>query len=224
MSNLDELFKEKLSDHTLEPTGEAWSKVESGLQARKSSYGWMRWAAALLLGSLLIGSYWLPNKVDPGTIAQSHDVTVTPRKTEKKEILQKTTEPRKIDKAIASQTQSEMKPVEPNVEKVEQVVTLKETIQLVPEEDTLISEVVRNPVSTSAIALTYTLETIEETTAETKTVATVAVVDQKESSLKRVVKFARNVKNGDTPLIGLRGMKDELFARELRKKTTTKKQ
>jgi hypothetical protein len=107
---------------------------------------------------------------------------------------------------------------------VEHVVALEEAIQLVPEEHTLTSEVVRNPANTSPIVLTYTLETIEEKTAETKTEATVAVVDQKESSLKRAVKFARNVKNGDTPLIGLRGMKDELFARELKKKTTTKKQ
>jgi hypothetical protein len=75
-------------------------------------------------------------------------------------------------------------------------------------------------VASTRIVLTYTLETIEP---EAIT-PVVAVAADKPRSLKKVAALMGKAKNGESPLGGLRQAKDELFAFDLRKKSTTKKQ
>ncbi|MEJ0057569.1 MAG: hypothetical protein WDN75_19150 [Bacteroidota bacterium] len=70
--------------------------------------------------------------------------------------------------------------------------------------------------------MVYTLETVEPAheIQHTELVSN----DKKEPSLKRMMKFAKDVKNGDAPLGGLRIVREDLFAFELKKKPTSKKQ
>ncbi len=68
--------------------------------------------------------------------------------------------------------------------------------------------------------LTYTLQEIEE---PVMSESLVADNQQKEKSFKKVIDFARTVKNSDSPIGNLRSMKEELFALELKKKNSSKK-
>lgn len=61
------------------------------------------------------------------------------------------------------------------------------------------------------IVLVYTLESV----------ASPGDAARKETSLERVVEFARTVKHSD-PVGDIRGLKDELFAFDFRKKQTKK--
>jgi hypothetical protein len=58
MNELDRLFNDKLSNHAVEPSTAAWQQIEGHLSGKKPVVLW-RWAAAVLLGGLLVGGYWL---------------------------------------------------------------------------------------------------------------------------------------------------------------------
>ena len=69
------------------------------------------------------------------------------------------------------------------------------------------------------MVLTYTLDPVVPVSPE---VAAINNDGKKGSSLEKVVRFAKEVKNGDSSF-GLRGMKDDLLAFDLKKKSPTKK-
>lgn len=55
---IDQFFKNKLDDHTIAPSENAWSRVEAGLSKKNNVVLW-RWAAAvLLMGALISVGYW----------------------------------------------------------------------------------------------------------------------------------------------------------------------
>ena len=71
------------------------------------------------------------------------------------------------------------------------------------------------PVQSKPIVLVYTLDTVAPQAEEG------ASAVEKKSSIQRVVAFANDVKHSD-PLSEFRGMKEELLAINLRKKTSKK--
>src|ERR1044071_355585 len=61
MSNkLDKLFKEKLEEHSLQPTAQAWERVEAHLGKKNKMVLWVRVAAAVMLLGVLtfVGINW----------------------------------------------------------------------------------------------------------------------------------------------------------------------
>src|SRR5260221_10566584 len=53
IDRVDQFFKNKLEDHTIAPSENAWAKVEEGLSKKNNVVLW-RWAAAVLLMGALI--------------------------------------------------------------------------------------------------------------------------------------------------------------------------
>lgn len=222
MSKLDKLFKGKLADHVVAPPSGAWQKVETGLSKKNDTIVWLRWAAVFLMGGLLFTAFWLNEKGTPERVANESTPTqpnhekeiqkaVRPALTEEK------TETRKVKNTPGARKEM-AKSGNPQVV-IEQAVKEKVTQQTA---EPVLQEVIAEPVAKEVlkpIVLVYTLGPVDSTPRQT--VSTVS--DKKESSIKKVMGFAITMKNSD-PLSELRVMKEDLFALDLRKKTTSKKQ
>ena len=234
MSTLDELFKEKLADHTTPPSADVWQKVEGNLSKKNNTIVWLRWAAVFLLGGLLLGTLWLQQEKIAAPLSQTvkpvqkqivpeikirNQSSIANAEEAKKSLFSK----RKINRSANPKTIPQGLPL--NIE-VTEVVEDKSIAQNVSLHETL----VHHEKKSQSIVLTYTLDPVETpaeilapvVTADLPTVT--AAEHKKEKSLRRMMKLASDVKNSDSPLSGLRGMKDELFALDLKKKPTGKKQ
>ena len=232
MSTLDELFKEKLADHTTPPSADVWQKVEASLSKKNNTIVWLRWAAVFLLGGLLLGTLWLQQEKIAAPLSQTvkpvqkqivpeikirNQSSIANAEEAKKSLFSK----RKINRSANPKTIPQGLPL--NIE-VTEVVEDKSIAQNVSLHETL----VHHEKKSQSIVLTYTLDPVETPAKMPGSVVdqpTVAATDhKKEKSLRRMMKLASDVKNSDSPLSGLRGMKDELFALDLKKKPTGKKQ
>ncbi len=80
MNKMDELFKNKLENHSLPPSAEAWEKVERQLEKKSKPVIWWRAAAAILLVGALLGiSYWWTGEeAGTPTIAEQKKVDSKP--------------------------------------------------------------------------------------------------------------------------------------------------
>ena len=229
MSTLDDLFKDKLENHSIIPSPEAWNKVEAGLTNKKRPVIWLRWAAVFLLGGLLVGTFWLREKDAPVVLTQKKEIptkTETPVKREESSKENKS-ENQKAQPAVAIERHPKQSPPQ----QVQQTIVQQEVAQIIPENNitSTVAEEIPAVVKTtqpasSAIVLTYTLDPIENKKVEATSEAVAASSMKKDNSLKRAMKFARDVKNSDAPFSELRVMKEELFALDFKKKATTKKQ
>jgi hypothetical protein len=219
MSEIEELFEKKLSGHSLEPGAAAWERIEAGLSKKNEKIIWIQWAAAFFLCGLLFTTMWLRSTQENLPIAKTVP-GITPQKNE----VVKENRP-----ALAAETKKSRKSNSVKKNIPAQLPAIKQIEEeVVPEEKTndLIEVAVVNkpvviekniaPEAAKPIVLVYTLETIEHS----EHTADPMVADKKEG-IKKVMQFARDVKNGDSPL-GIRDMKDELFALDFKK--STKKQ
>ena len=246
MSKLDELFKEKLSEHLIMPSNGSWEKVEAGLSKKNNTVLWLRWAAIFLLGAFVLGAILMQRNDTTPTMAkenESHDEKTESQPDDKPDHNERqdedhnkiapvaTEEKLAVDKSASNKKDKIKKP-----SKVPPTYTVaaeeKESINATPTEEktsSLAETTVANVTSSNEklketnkpIVLVYTLDAVQPVV-ETPS-AEVASNDKKDSSLKRVMNFAKDVKNGENPF-GIREMKDELFALELKKKTTSKNQ
>lgn len=214
MSTLDELFKDKLKDHTIAPPAQGWSRLESTL-AKKNSQAWYRWAAVFLLGAVLTG-LWIQKPDQPEPVAvqsqtpattspQNSVNTVTPIKKEQKPLIARPSKvvPAPVMQSATIETDEELTVVSLE-EEVEPLTDLQEVAQ--PQQDE------------KGIVLEYSLEPVRTTS----TVVASAPDDRKESSFMKVVDFAKGVKNGESTIGDLKEVKLELFAADHRKKTNAK--
>ena len=55
---LDKLFKNKLTDHSIEPGEKTWARVSAGLTKKNSRIIWYRAAAALFIGGLAFALWY----------------------------------------------------------------------------------------------------------------------------------------------------------------------
>ena len=233
MSKLDELFKDKLTEHSITPSNGSWEKVEAGLSKKNNTVLWLRWAAVLVLGAFVLGAILIQRtektvssvakKVDSPANKESEVQKVAPAIAEEKlavdnSLSKKKNKIKKYSQALAtnSVTQEEKEIINATSQEEKTSTLVETTVADVTSSNEKLKE------TNKSIVLVYTLDTIEPTV-ETSP-AEVASNDKKDSSLKRVVNFAKDVKNGETPFGGIREMKDDLFALELKKKTTSKKQ
>lgn len=219
MNKLDKIFDERLSDHSTTPTAAAWDRIEAGLSKKNSGIAWMRWAA-VLIPATVVATLWLNKPVETPAIAQvSANVEVQPVATvpapivtPKSEVVAKPIKSAMTARVVTPKHQHPTPPVttepepaalEPEAIAIDDVTI--EPVAMAIEAPEKITEVQK------PIVLVYTLESISTPVPEAA----------KPSTFKRAVEFARTVKHSD-PIGEFRGMKDELFALDLRKKSTKK--
>ena len=221
MNKLEELFKEKLSDYAIATPNRTWEKVEAGLSKKNKTIIWLRWAAVFLLGGLLLGSLWLQRQDNSRTLAKENQPAV--RKEEvpiQKSVPPMFIEQKSIAKNFRKRKENKINPAPPLLQSVATSEKAPRTEAPspapTPPGEIQAPEIIKlsSPIS-QGIVLTYTLGPVELPIAD-------AADGRRDKSLKRMVDFARNVKNSDSPIGGIRVMKEDLFALELKKKTTSK--
>ncbi len=217
MKQIDKFFKDKLDNHVIAPPDGAWAKVEASLPKKNNVVAW-RLAAAIVLMGAVITIYMSQRRTE-------HSVPILAAKSlkqkskESKPVVQLTKPTEK--KLMTSKTTAGIKAAPTEIQKAEQslpteevVSTLKENIneEKINTQATVIAKVA-SPTQ-KPIKLEFTLEDIpsEEVVATTNEV--------KNSGFKKVLELAREAKQGEGPIGGLREMKNELFARNFMKGKT----
>lgn len=224
MNRIDELFKNKLEDHSLAPSSTAWAKVEASITKKNKTLAWFRVAACLALASLSWFAYEqisspsakslvvLPATVSEVKTKELPSVKQLPSETNSKSritkqlLLIEASKSKGIDKVAMENVQSTANAVaiaEPEPEMAE--VPAKEVIV---ESKEIIAQVEK------PLVIEYTLESVADQQEEVAS----------RSKLQKVVDFALDAKHSDGALTNLRQAKDDLFAFNFKKdKTKTSK-
>lgn len=226
-NQMDKLFKEKLENHTLLPSEEAWARVEAKLSKKNNVVAWRIAAAILLMGVFISLMYWqqtkenasAPTLAETPTSKENKAATPTPpannpvamSPTKKTSQPSSTTIYQKKAESSAAQHVIEQKE-ETSVTLV--IETPKENAVALVNEKKEEEKIIRNATSTTTLASStqkpIKLEfTLDDFASEENVVATTEV---KNTGLKRVLELAKEVKNGEGPVNDLREMKNELFA------------
>lgn len=251
-NNLDRLFKNKLDEHSIAPSEDAWAKVEAGLSKKNKVGGWFvrtrtkgikpkeikpwfvssqtswRIAAALFLGALVGILIWSQSDSEK-TPALAENKNLSPQT--KSKPIEKNPAPIKEDKPaheerkliqrqVASTSQEPNskgksgKLVEENISelKIDQAALNNKENELnesKPEEKIIVDATTKTEVASKRqkpIKLEFTLEE--------PSVETVATTNEvKNTGLKKVLEVAREIKQGEGPVLSLREKKNEFFAR-----------
>jgi len=221
---MDQLFKDKLGDHRLPPSAEAWSKVEAGLSKKNNIVILWRAAAVFVLFGLLTGAwfYW-----QSGQQGQPQQLVTKQSGTDNSGldeplIAQHEKEENKTQVAGVEKTK-DIKKVKSKITKV----TQQKISEPIPTENLLIDET--ELVADSKMKPTETLKELEkpiviEFTLDPIPVRTLVAQaegeNEKNNGFEKILDKARDIKNGDSELGGLRDAKNELFALDFRKDKT----
>ena len=217
MKELDNLFNEKLADHAVAPSEGAWNRIEAGLSKKNSSLTWMRWAA-ILVPVAIVSLFFLYKPDQAPQLARQSPKQMLPTIPVAPRVA--SAEPTSVIQPVAGKPNTSHKKKSTS-RVVDEGNAPLQTAASVPEVMTLTAEIVIEPA---------VLQAPLSVVAESKPIVLVYTLDQvtspvlpevKRTSLGRVVEFANTVKHSD-PLSDLRGMKDELLAINLRKKSTKK--
>ena len=212
MKDLDRIFGETLANHTSAPSTGLWDRVEANLPERSHSMAWARWAA-VFIPALVAASIWLATRpeTNPSVTAQSVTPALQPVETarpvtkQEEQLVAKNAHPKKTKTTT---------PVAPAPIVVQTPARVEESMafeEITLEPVTLEEEVAVAIETPAPMVLVYTLETV----------STPETVAAERKTIDRVVDFARTVKHSD-PIGDIRGLKDELFALDLRKKQPKK--
>lgn len=216
MNRIDELFRNKLANHQVAPSADAWQKVEAGLTKKNSIWVW-RLAAALVLFGLVSAWYlWRSAEVQPELVQQpapptQKEIPVIVQPEEQKQNLAETKKETPLNQKVNSKrATTEIKKAEP-----EKVNTIQPEVTIQPEilitENKTESTPVRKP-----IVIEFTLDAIPATITE----PAMASAGDDKSGLQKILEKARDIKNGESELGSLRDAKNELFAFDFRKDKT----
>ncbi len=222
MNTLDELFKNKLEDHSITPSFVSWQKVEANLSKKNNIIFWVKVAAALLLASSI--------SIKDQTIKSTSDdlAIVIPTLHIETKSLNQICETQKENITLGNvQTKAISKGGLKSNQLVEEII----------EKPTTYVEVNRDLAVTREpnITIEATLEDLKQSitfiasSPEKPTVIEFTIGEplQKESivksktNLRKVVDFAVDVKNGEENF-GLRQAKDDLLAFNFRKERSKK--
>lgn len=218
MNKVDRFFKKKVEDLIVEPRSEAWAKLEANLSKKNKGLIWFKAAAALLLMGLFIASIlWLQQGKENQHMAEQVKTTkpaiVPVEKKMKEGTKNRSHVPELKNKNTSEIRKSNTKkqiaiehPTVPTIVKKELTdVNFKEI-----EKETISSQTIAAiRVEEKPIVIEYTLESIHSQKNETPILAEIT---EKKNSLQKALDFAREAKNSDSPLGGLRQAKDDLFA------------
>ncbi|MBL7870450.1 MAG: hypothetical protein JNM78_02475 [Cyclobacteriaceae bacterium] len=221
MSNkIDKLFNGKLADHTLTPSVEAWSRIESGLSKKNKLVIVWRAAAVFVLLGLLTGSwfYWQSELNERAARLATKKVIPNEINSDVKEsLVTATPKEEPVQQVISTSNQKNKQPL---LQKRKETQRPKVTIHE-PELTLAIVEV--NPINIETtdvahvitktekpIVIEFTLDPVPSTTA-------IAQSTEEKHALKKIWDKALDIKNGEAELGGLRMAKNELFALDFRK-------
>ena len=212
MKNIDRLFSQVLDQHTTTPTAGLWERVESGLPVAREHARWMRWAAVLVpvfvAAGLAVTRFEGSESIVENVVTNPVPVVDEPKAVQQEPV------------AVSAPQRKKKRSLPPNqqvtVSQVVPPVTISSPERVAPE------EIVIEPVSLEVELVAVEKETRKPIVIEyTLDPVITAQAERKETSLNRVVEFARAVKHSD-PIGEVRGLKDELFAFDFRKKQTKK--
>jgi hypothetical protein len=223
MNQLEELFNEKLGNHAIPPPTGGWERVAVNLSKKNRTIVWIRWAAVLVVGMVAVGVIATRQSTPAELVSQKKITPPKAEDTKQKDPVATTSTPEpKVEKKIASKRSIEMKAKSETTETPVADVTVKQVAELAQAEavTSTTEQIAVEPTKESTVAshsmvITYTLDPVVAVTPETVT----ADADQKASSLGKVVKFARDMKNGDSQL-SLKVVKEDLFAHSKKKSPT----
>ena len=228
---LDKLFKEKLTDHTLTPPAQAWTRVRAGLSKKnKGLIGFRTAAVVLLLSALATTLVWLASRsistyspgltqigaskmkeaakeTRPSSIENKKAVPLSPTNKRKKTMPHSKTEEKvtPIEKEEAdAQKESLAQDLPGQAGSIEQPARLPKELKIASQEK------VEKPV-----VIEYRLETIGPSPEP----SSVAAAKEK-SGFRKAIDFALEAKNSN-PLGDLREAKDGLFAFNFKKEKQT---
>jgi hypothetical protein len=220
MSNkVDKLFKDKLEGHALQPSAQAWEKVEAHLGKKNKIVVWRIAAGVALLGVLtFVALNW--NKTESKREFAKKETEVRSKESEVKEKKVESI-PSTIENKLAPKKINRKKTVEPVVipapvveepEVIEQQVAVVEQLDI--EQQNVESPIVNveQPKTKKGITLTYSLPPVKK-----QEEPVVAQAEPRKTGLERVLEIAREVKNGDSRLAELREAKDDILALDFRK-------
>jgi len=229
---LDHLFRNKLSDHAVVPSAQAWDRVRGGLTKKNDKLFLMRMAAAVLLAGVLTTTLLWLSSHDP--ISNASSTSSVGYKAEPKTNASKPMNPSPQalrdgkQQTTAQQVPGKKKQtVETNHEKIQVIENQNKSVtkteepppSLIPTGSASpgsveVTTVTSNQNAEKPIVLVYRLETIEPQAVEESHSAS---EPKGNSGLLKVINFARDAKNGDGRLGDLRQAKDELFAFNFKK-------
>lgn len=221
MSNpIDQLFKNKLGEHRVAPSAEAWTKVEAGLSKKNNKVLWRVAAVLALFGLLTTTWFYTETSQETQQVSQAEINTPESPKAESSlpNVAQTQTEEKKQPlvakpKSLNKQ-RTQSSEVAANTLVTEQP---KEKEQgALPEFEPIIStDVIAIAKTEKPIVIEFTLDAL---VTDSQPVA--QANEEKNSGFKKIFDKALEIKNGESDFGSLRDAKNELFALDFRKDKT----
>ncbi len=220
MNNLmDQLFKNKLGDHRLPPSQDAWAKIEAGLSKKNNTVILWRAAAVFVLCGFLTGAwfYWQSTQDHTQQLTTKQDdsiknspevqeplVDLVEKKENKNQVaIIKKSERIKREKITSKKDSEEITEATP---------ILKEAVKELAILETVITEPAARP--EKPVVIEFTLDPVPSTTLIAK-----ATDAEKSNGFKKILDKAIDLKNGEG-LGSLRDVKNELLAFDFKKDKT----
>ncbi len=233
IDRVDQFFKNKLEDHSMAPSENAWAKVEAGLSKKNNVVLWRWAAAALLMGALITIIYssqrgignsqpaLAEKKIKKGSPVASDPSNLTQPKTESPSQQSSST-----FAAKKNSTKSLIQPAKiesEEIQKKETIAVVDHKIKKTEADDMNQGQEAKNKIEEKIIAEATPKKEVASTTRkpikleftleDLPSVETVATTNEvKNTGLKKVLELAREMKQGEGPLTSLREKKNELFA------------
>jgi len=182
MNQLEELFNEKLGNHAIPPPAGGWERVAANLSKKNKTIVWIRWAAVLVMGMVVIGVIATRESTPVELVSQKKITPPKAEDTKQKDLVAVSTPEKKAGKKIARKrpvdtkaksetTQTLVADVAPTqIGELLQAETLTATTEQIAVEPTKESKV-----AARSIVITYTLDPVVAVAPETVT----AHADQK---------------------------------------------
>ena len=225
IDRIDQFFKNKLDDHTIAPSENAWTKLEAGLSKKNNVVLW-RWAAAvLLMGALITIIYRSQTKTENQPVLAEKKIEKANAESKSTETAQSKSLSQKNESteahsntnnvAMKSSARNNIQPIRSMSEEIQK----KESVAVVEYKQPVVENAIEEKIKVEAtpkatvassqqkpIKLEFTLEDLPSV----ETVATTNEV--KNTGLKKVLELAREMKQGEGPLTNLKEKKNELLA------------
>lgn len=216
MNKIDDLFKNKLEDLTLEPSGDAWIKLNANLSKKNKGFAWFSAIAAILLMGILITSIiWLEKRDATQFVSEQTKRLPVESSGENKLIADSVSKPlltETISITKAKKKSKSLNPITANAPTLHVTVVVEnEALNTETQTKETIAEAT---IKVKPLVIEYRLESILPQKKETPLVAEVV---EKKNGLQKALEFAREAKNSDSPLGEIRQAKDDLFALNFKK-------
>lgn len=215
-NRIDQLFKDKLSDHRMAPPADAWLKVEAGL-TKKNSYRivWRAAAVFILVGLFITIGIQInrqlqkaeqlaeeTNSQNEGTPQNVEPAVAMPQPTEQPGSFTTLTKRNiNVNDPVTVIEQDQPQPLQDVIENTEETMARLE-----------VSETVLEPAQEKPVVIEFTLDPLP-----TRTEAIAKADSDKDSGIMKILDKALDIKNGESDFGSLRNAKNELFALDFRK-------